>query len=464
MERMMVLVALLLVLEGLDAFVERAMKQFGSPGVSVGVISGGETLVAKGYGVRSQSGGQPVTADTTFAIGSVTKSFTSLALATLVDEGKLDWDKPVRDYLPWFRLHDPVATDLITVRDMLSHRSGLPRYDSMRFLVQFPREELVRRLRYLPPTRTFRDVFQYNNLMFVAAGYLGGHLAGTTWEEMIQQRIFVPLEMKSSTVAVTEMQKGSDFAKPHNPREVPFYDYQQFGVGPNGAVNSSVNDMLRYARFFLDDGIVNGKRLLSVTQMRELWKPVTVAAGSSTYALGWYVGNRGGHRQVGHGGAITGFTANLLLIPDKKIAVVVLNNAPTPLPDVVSEYIADELLGLPRKDRLEELAKRMAERGSGPSGPAAVAGTKPSHALSAFAGEYSHPAYGSLRIVEKDGSLAVVTPVTTVALRHHHYDVFAASGPIGGLIVFETAPDGAIGRMLLPVDAAAEPLPFVRVR
>lgn len=464
MVAMVLVLALLFALDGLDAFVERAMKQFNSPGVAVGVISNGETVVAKGYGVRSRSGAQPVTADTAFATGSVTKSFTSLVLAMLVDEGKLDWDTPVREYLPWFRLHDPVATELITTRDMLSHRSGLPRYDSMRFFVQFPREELVKRLRYLPSSKTFRDVYQYNNLMFVTAGYLGGELAGSTWEDLVRDRVFGPLGMKSSTVTVGDMQKGSDFAKPHTPSEAAFYDYQRFGVGPNGAVNSNVNDMLRYARFYLDDGVVNGKRLVSERQMRELWKPVTVASATSTYALGWTISDRGGHRQVAHGGSITGFTANLLMIPAKKIAVVVLNNSNSPLPGIVTDTIVDELLGLPKRDRLEELQARAAAAAKPGSRSQPVAGTKPSRALREFAGEYSHPAYGVLRVAEKDGGLELVGPVMTLPLRHRHYDVFAMSGLLNGAVTFETGADGAVGRVLIPVESAVSPLPFTRVR
>ena len=172
------------------------------PGAAVGILSDGKIILAKGYGVRRAGTELPVTADTLFATGSITKSFTSLLVSLLADEKKLDLDRPARDYLPSLELYDPVATQLITLRDMLSHRSGLPRYDSMRFLVHFPREELVKRLRYLPPNHSFRDVYQYNNLMYITAGYIASVVGGASWEQLVSERIFKTLGMTSSTVTV----------------------------------------------------------------------------------------------------------------------------------------------------------------------------------------------------------------------------------------------------------------------
>ena len=178
-------------LQGVDGDVRAAMKALHVPGVAVGVVQDGRVILAKGYGVLDVNGSQPVDADTLFAVGSVTKSFTTAVMATLVDEGKLDWDRPVREYLPWFRMYDPVATELLTSRDMVTHRSGLPRYDFIRMSTYLERAELVRRIRYLPPNKTFRDVHQYNNLMFVTAGYLSGEWrgrAGSLWSSSAPSR------------------------------------------------------------------------------------------------------------------------------------------------------------------------------------------------------------------------------------------------------------------------------------
>src|SRR5689334_19998024 len=326
--------------EQVDALVNRAMHDLHVPGVAVGILSDGKVILAKGYGVRRAGTELPVTSDTLFATGSITKSFTSLLVSLLTDEKKLDLDRPARDYLPSLELYDPVATELISLRDMLSHRSGLPRYDTMRFFVHFPREELVKRLRYLPPSHSFRDVYQYNNLMYTTAGYIASVIGGSTWEQLVSERIFKPLGMTSSTVTVGEMQQRPDFASPHvlkldSPEPVAFYDYQRFGVGPNGAVNSSINDMLKYLTFYLESGTAAGKRLVSDEAFRQLWKPVTVVNDRTTYALGWQIGTVADMKLVTHAGAITGFTGYMALIPEKKIGVVVLNNLGSNLPVLV---------------------------------------------------------------------------------------------------------------------------------
>jgi len=454
-------------LQGFDRFMGAAMQELHVPGAAVGVIQNGKVLLAKGYGVRGIRSGQPVTPDTIFATGSVTKSFTSSALATLVDEGKLDWDTPVSEYLPWFRLYDPHASQLITLRDMLTHRSGLPRYDSLRFLVKFPREELVRRLRYLPPSRSFREAYQYNNLMYVTAGFIGGQAAGLSWEDLIRTRIFSPLGMTSSTVAVKDTQKASDYAMPHEltngkPEEVAFYDYQEFGVGPNGAVNSTANDMLRYVQLHLDGGLAGGRQLVSAKQMKQLHQPVlSSGSGTSAYALGWQVDHFAGKLIVQHGGAITGFTAHLTLLPEEKTGIVVLNNLGSALPGIAAEELANRLLGVKDKDLLANLRRRNQSRPAPPPSPKPVPGTKPSLALNAYAGVYAHPAYGSIPVQWNSGDLEIVFPAFPIRLQHYHYDTFSARGL--GLVRFVVDEKGKASSVLLPVEQAVLPFVFERV-
>src|ERR1700680_4123607 len=201
-------------LEGFDASVGRALRELQVPGAAVGVIVDGTVTLAKGYGVRELGKGATVTPDTIFAVGSMTKSFTAVTVAAMVDERKLNWDRPVREHLPWFRMYDPVATDLITPRDLLTHRSGLPGHNFIRFSTPLARAALVQRIRYLEPSHTFREVYQYNNLMYVTAGFLAGEVAGKSWEDLVEQRIFTPLGMSNSTVRVTDTQQHTDFAKP----------------------------------------------------------------------------------------------------------------------------------------------------------------------------------------------------------------------------------------------------------
>src|SRR4051794_28115791 len=389
------------------------------PGAAVGILSDGKIILAKGYGLRRVGTELPVTADTLFATGSITKSFTSLLVSLLADEKKLDLDRPAREYLPSLELYDPVATQLITLRDMLSHRSGLPRYDSMRFLVHFARQELVKRLRYLPPNHSFRDLYQYNNLMYTTAGYIASVVGGATWEQLVSERIFQPLGMTSSTVTVGEMQDRPDFASPHTltldtPEPVPFYDYQRFGVGPNGAVNSSVNDMLKYLTFYLEGGTASGKRLLSEEAFRQLWKPVTVVNDRTTYALGWQIGTVGDMKLVSHAGAITGFTGYMALVPEKRIGVVVLNNLGSNLPVLVGDEIVDQMVGHVHENRLDAYAAQLANRHQQTDIPRS---SEPittlnsfEHRISEYAGEFGNLAFGTVTIRRDGPELTLIFP------------------------------------------------------
>lgn len=430
------------ILSGFDAIAERGLREMQIPGVAVGVLQDGKVLFAKGYGYRDLKTKQPVTPKTLFAMGSVTKSFTAAVVATVIDEGKLAWDKPVREYLPWFRLYDPAATELITVRDMLTHRSGLPRHDFIRFSTHLPRQELVRRLRYLEPNRTFRDVYQYNNLMYVTAGYLAGAMAGSTWEDLVRERLFAPVGMTRSNTSTLDSQKSDDFARPHeNGREAEFYVYQKFGVGPNGAVNSCVEDMLKYLEMWLDSGMANGRRIISKVQMAELGKPVTVVNATSSYAPGWRVGSYRGHFQISHGGAITGFRAHAVLLPEKKAAIVAMINSEESLAEVLADTLADRVLELAPEDHLGKALERTRSNRSARA-PA------PSKWPAAYAGAYEHPAYGRIRVEMDGGELKA------------RFD--ALSMGLGGAR-FLLDEKGQVREMHLPLEPAVKPFVFVRV-
>ncbi|HEY5760240.1 MAG TPA: serine hydrolase [Steroidobacter sp.] len=451
-------------LQGIDGEVRAAMKALNVPGAAVGVVQDGRVVLAKGYGVLDVNGAQAADADTLFAVGSVSKSFTTAVMATLVDEGKLEWDRPVREYLPWFRMYDPVASELLTPRDLVSHRSGLPRYDFIRFSTYLERGELVRRIRYLPPNKTFRDVYQYNNLMFVTAGFLSGDLTNSTWESLVQQRIFAPLGMSRSNTSVQDSMKQTNHALPHQlddgkPVTTDFYDYQRFGVGPNGAVNSSVNDMLKYLQMYLEEGHVGDRQVISADQVKELFKPVVVSGPDSMYALAWSIEQRHGERTVSHGGAITGFTSEVILLPERKTGIVVLNNLGSALPDKLGWQIADRLLGKPDKKFIASLNDPRIPSGRKPPQP--VPGTKPTQELAAYAGDWFHPAFGTVKVELAGDRLSLKFDAMTLPLEHFNYDTFKAA-ELGGLVKFRLDASGKPAEMLLPVEPAAADLVFVR--
>ncbi|MCC6367349.1 MAG: serine hydrolase [Bryobacterales bacterium] len=427
-------------LAGFDAVAEQGLREWKVPGVAVGVIQDGKIVFAKGYGLRERDSNLPVTPRTLFAMGSVSKSFTSAVAATLVDEGKLQWDAPVRSYLPWFRMYDPVATELITMRDLLTHRSGLPGHNFIRFSTYLSREELVRRIAYLEPSHTFRDVYQYNNLMYVTAGYLEGILAGSTWEELVHDRLFVPLGMSRSNTSTLDTQKSDDFARPHNAsKELPFYVYQKFGVGPNGAVNSCVEDMLKYLQFYLDNGEAGGRRLISKRQMAELWKPVTVANPKATYALGWQVGTYRGNFRISHGGAITGFRAFMALFPDKRTGIVAMINSEESLAEALADTLADRILGLPPEEHLAALRRPK---------PAPPASQAVPHIPAGVEGKYTHPAYGEIEVVREGDEYGVKFDALSIGLE-------GAS--------FLLNEKGQVLELHLPLEQAVKPFVFVKV-
>lgn len=439
-----------------DATLAKAMARQNVPGLSVGVIQNGQVVMAKGYGVRELTARKPVTDKTLFGVGSVSKSFTAAVVAAVIADGKLAWDKPVREYLPWFRMYDPIATEFITVRDMLTHRSGLPRHDFIRYSTYLSREDLVRRLRYLEPNKTFRDVYQYNNLMFVTAGYLAGAVAGSTWEDLVRDRIFVPVGMTRSNTSTRDSMQADDFAKPHaGGKEQEFYYYQQFGVGPNGAVNSTAEDMLKYLQMWLDKGKANGKQVLPEEQVAEVFKPVTVVNAVASYSPGWQVGTHRGHRSISHGGAITGFRAHMILLPEENAGVVAMINDESGLAGDAAHLAADYLLGLKPRDILRGPSGSGQRRGQ----PQPVTGTQPSKPLADYAGAYRHPAYGTVRVEAADGGLSVRFDAMTLRLKHFHYDTFQTSmGPVR----FVLNEKGQAREMHLPLEPAVKPFVFLK--
>lgn len=453
-------------LQGIDADVRRMMIELQVPGAAIGVIRDGKVALARGYGRRRVDQVGAVDADTVFSLASLSKSFTTAAMATLVDEGRLDWDKPAREYLPSFQMQDPVATELMTPRDLVSHRSGLPRHDFLRFSTHLQPAELVGRLRYLPPNQTFRHGYQYNNLMYAAAGYLAGEVAGSTWDELVTTRILEPVGMTRSNTSPRVSQTDPNHATPHSLKhgEVApsaFYQYGSFGVAPAGAVASTVNDMLKYLQMYLDHGRVGHRQVISTAQVAELHRAVTVNEDSA-YALGWVRSQRDGHVILQHGGSIDGFTARMMLIPDLDVGIVALNNLDgSRLPSLLVDEIADRLIGTAKTStaqpqRMDRPARALPQR---------FVDSHPTLPLDAYAGVYAHPAYGSVSVARRNADLIVRFDAVELVLTHYHYDVFYCEGYDGlaeGLWQFRLDAGGQVQQMLAPLEAGVPRFVFER--
>jgi CubicO group peptidase (beta-lactamase class C family) len=469
-------------LDGFDTFATQALRDWKCDGFAIAVIQDGKVILSKGYGLRDLKKNLPVTEKTLFAIGSSTKSFTVTAMGTLVDQGKLDWDKPVREYLPDFKMYDPFATERMTPRDLVTHRSGLPRHDLMWYNSPFSRQELFERLRYLEPNKDFRTAFQYQNLMFMTAGYLAGHLAGTTWEELVRKSIFEPLGMKSSNFSVTDSQKSADYSLGYQVVndvvvDMPFRNID--AIGPAGSINSNIEDMTKYVMMHM----AKGKGVVSATNETQMMIPQMAIAtpspdkelGDLAYGMGFFVTSYRGHKFVHHGGNIDGFSALVAFLPDDKLGLVILTNQNgSPLPAVVAYNIWDRMLGLDQIDwtaRLKQqraMTKASQDEAKQKGYTIQRTGTHPSHELGEFAGEYEHPGYGIVKIEQAGAALKLDYHGMGGVLKHFHYDVFEVpkddANPFSEeKVQFHTNLAGEIDALGIPLESTLKDITFVKL-
>src|SRR5262245_16705786 len=457
----------------LDALMNEAMKHWETPGSAVVVVRGDEVVYLKGFGVKDVDTKKPVTPDTIFAIGSTTKAFVTAAMAILADEGKMSWDDPVRKHLPYFRLSDPLANENVTLRDIVTHRTGLIRHDLLWYGSPWGREEIIKRIGFVPLTYGFRTTFQYQNIMFLTAGQAVGAASGSTWEEFTQKRIFDPLGMRSANFSALRAEKAPDHASPHSKRgaKIEVIRWRNLdNAGPAGSINASARDLSNWIRLHLNDGVVGGKRLISSENLREMhtpqmvirnegrWKLFFPESDSSqlSYGLGWFINDYRGHKLVMHGGTIDGFRASVMLVPKSKIGVaVVANLAGTHMPEATCYNIVDLMLGLPKKDWnayiSEEVKKLEAAQTSSMSARSGKrhSNTKPSRDLAAYSGIYEDAAYGQAQVLLDGDKLVIHWSNFKSRLDHFHYDAFTATDDAlkGEQAVFSLGADGEVSGM-----------------
>ena len=477
--------------DGFDAFMAKAMAEFKVPGAAVAVVKDGKILLSKGYGYRDVERKLPVTGATIFPIASITKSFTVTALGTLADEGRLDWDKPVREYLPGFRMHDPVATEQLTARDMVTHRSGLPRHDLVWYSSSFTRAQLVDRLRYLELNKPIRSTFQYNNLMFMTAGFVGERISGLTWEDLVRRRVLEPLGMPNTKFSSDEARKTPDYALPYRKNRktevVSGIEFSRWGdVGPAGAINSSIDDMAKYLLMHVNKGQVAGKQVLGRNNAEQMQSPQMVIQGSplfpeqseTAYGMGLFIETYRGHKHVNHGGNLDGFSLQLSFLPNDGLGVVVLTNLDgTPLRDLVPYFVYDKLLGLPAVDwvqrfrQIESKAHEQELAADKKGFTGRKPGTHPSHDLADYAGQFEHPGYGTMviRADSSGGAQKLVMKLNDIErpLEHFHYDTFQVpENPLDQFeklrITFPTNAQGEISTLQANLESRVSEIVFTR--
>jgi CubicO group peptidase (beta-lactamase class C family) len=401
-------------LRGFDDFVRTVMRDWRVRGLAMAVIKENEIIYAQGFGQRDEAQDLPVTSQTLFPIASCTKAFTTAAMSKLADQGKLDWDTPVRAYIPSFKLYDSVASERVTPRDLVSHRTGLPRHDLVWYNnTTATRRDLFERLQYLEPTKDFRSFWQYQNLMYMAAGYLVEMISGQTWEEFVRQNIFQPLEMKNSNFDIVRTaREASDYSHPYKEiqdeiKEIPFYGAQA-AIAPAGAIVSTITEMSNWVLMHLNQGKYNGTQIISEHEVQQLHTPQMVRPQVSpypempyaSYAMGWVVEPYRGYPNIHHSGGIDGFRSLTTLFPRERIGIVVLSNlGRLNIPEMLTYNVFERLLGLdetPWSERFmkEHLGFKEAEKkGKAQSETKRIAGTGPSHPLAAYTGDFEHPGY-----------------------------------------------------------------------
>src|SRR2546428_1257022 len=476
-------------LAGFDAFMEKTLKDWNAPGIGVGIVVGDKLVFAKGYGYRDYEKKKPVTAQTMYTIASNTKLFTAVAAVILVEEEKLTWDRQIKESVPTIEFYNSYLNNTITLRDMLSHRTGITRHDSIWYKSDYSTKELFERLKYLEPKESPRQIFLYNNMMYAGAGHAIELQSGETWAEFVRERILQPLGMNSTVFSIADMLKQPDVGVPFTERrdsfelyKIPYYEEQQ-GVAPAGAIISNIEDMSHWLIALMNSGQYNGKQVLPAKVLAATLEPAIAlpnAAGQTrgwwevlnqAYGMGRWTASYRGHFIAFHGGDLPGFHSQISFMPNEHIGVIVfvIGNHTAPLYNPITYNVYERLLGMdltPWTDRLLNIRLKNKKAGSearSKAGFGRVADTKPSHALSDYVGEYEHPAYGSLKIGLKDNRLQFEFHKIKMPMTHFHYDRFDTPDDEQDgkwSVNFSTNPQGDVDKVTLSLDEAE--VTFVR--
>jgi len=470
-------------LEGFDAYMQQTLKDWNTPGVGVGIVVGDKLVFAKGYGYRDHEKKLPFTTKTMQPIASNSKLFTAVAAGMLVEEGKLAWDKPIRDSVPEIQFYNDQLNSNVTLRDMLSHRTGVTRHDLIWFKSPFTREELFEKLKYLEPQEPMRTTFLYNNLMFAAVGQIIKIKSGKKWEDFVRERIFTPLDMSTTCYTIADMLKQPDYGVPFREKrdsfelyKIPYYEDTE-GVAPAGAVISNIDELSHWLIALMNEGKYNGRQVLPAGALKATLQPAIAlpnAGGealgfweliNSAYGMGRWAASYRGKLLTYHGGDLPGFHSQVSFMPNDKIGVIVLviSDHSAPLYNIVSYNVYERLLGMDQTPWSQrQLQQRLANKKAGTEARAKAGGdrvpnTKPSHAHADYVGEYENPAYGILRIGLQGDQLQFGFHEFHFPMNHFHYDRFDTPDDeqYGKFSVnFRTNPQGDIDSAVISLDQA----------
>lgn len=433
-------------LQELDKYIDAAVTNFESPGLAVGIIKDGEVVLANGYGLANTETGAEVNENTLFGIASCSKAFTAACIAILVDEGKLSWNDLVSDILPFFQLYDPYISRNLTVEDLLCHRSGYETFDGdlLWYGTDYSREEVIARFQYRENPYSFREQFGYSNLMYIIAGEVIEEVSGLSWDEFVNDKIFKPLEMNSSTTTNSGFTPEMNIAWPHQDGEVmEFINYDN--SGPAASINSTVVDLLSWIELLLHKGALKDTLVFTENQYYKMVSPETVLhAGKaekingrhfSSYGLGWFLYDYQGMKVIHHGGGLPGFHSKVVIVPEDSLGYVILANELGGLVGAIENKILDYYIGDSEKDWAQlyldyvKKGKAREENRVAELDSSRITGTSPSLPLSAYAGTYRDKMYGDAIIRLIEGNLFVellpAAELLSSQMDHWHYDTFS---------------------------------------
>jgi CubicO group peptidase (beta-lactamase class C family) len=471
-----------------EGLITEVMEEWKVPGLAVAVVQNGEAPFIAAYGLRDVEARLAVTTNTQFQLMSVSKSFTATGLALLVDERRMDWKKPVREYIPEFRLYDAMASDRVTVRDLLCHHSGLPRHDWIWLPADLSPAQMLAAMRYLEPSDDIRSSFQYSNLGYLVASMVAERVSGQGWAEFTRA-MTGKLHMEV-TFTVEELAAATDAAAPYamegNTRLRS--KLWPISVAAAGGMSASIASFSNWLCFHLGKGEFDGRQLLSSDLIQELQKPrVHVGAPEFSeysdvhYGLGFRSHRYRGERVVWHGGGFTGTNTLMMMMPDRGVGVaVVANNGMVPLfaPHILANYVFDRVCGkepAPWLDRFRERRRKLVAQQDAYRRARKTSrrpATQPGRDLADYTGDYEHPGYGRITITHAEGKLRCAFRGMSEPLAHRHYDTFelpeAPESP-GALLPgqlslsFSADREGNISSVAIPLEPLVKDIAFTRI-
>ena len=477
-------------LKGVEKELNEILEITKSAGFAVAVVKGNEIIYSKGFGYRDYENKIPVDNNTLFAIGSSTKAFTSSILGQLRKEDKLSFDESPIKYVPDLKFFNDEMNNSIVIKDLMSHRTGLPRHDwSWYVFPTYDKDSLMRRIEFQEPFTGVRKQWYYNNFMFLTQGVIAERITGKSWEENMYERLLKPLKMTRSNLSIKELRKADNVALGYEivDEKISKMDYYRIaGMSPAGSMNSSVNEMSNWLMTWLNKGKFEGNEIIPEAYINEAMSSQMVINGAlpddefpdihmATYGYGWMLSSYKGHYRVEHGGNIDGFSADVIFFPSDSIGIVVLaNQNGSSVPSLVRNTIADRLINVERTDWIKRYKDRKAKQEDVEEEVEAAPIQKkqaPQHQPKDFTGFYENLGYGQFEIIVENDSLFAVLPLWKLYLEHKHFDIYNSYkvtdegidiSDEGLAFNFQIDNEGEIYNLKLKIEPTIEPLEFIR--